>query len=119
MINLSAIVVLILAALVGTVSTARTARLLTHDTYPPVQWLRNQWDAKVTGAWNELMHCPFCLAPYLMAGMFAWWWVAWSIGGLAQAVWWYVNTWWALSYLAAILVARDQPEVDVVVRHGD
>jgi hypothetical protein len=94
------------AAFVAIVSTGRTARLLVWDDFPPVEWLRNRYvRATDGGPWGKLAQCAFCLGPYLAAGMVAWmyfsdlaWW------------WWVPNCWWALSYLAAILVSYDQPE---------
>lgn len=96
----------ILAFIVGFMSVARTARLTTYDDFPPVAWLRERWLARYSteSKWSGLVVCPFCQAPYLAAGMFAWayfsdlaWW------------WWVPNVWWAASYLAAIMVAYDEP----------
>lgn len=99
------------AVIVAVISIGRTARLLTYDDYPPVAWARTKvqhWllsgDRRMR--WVALTECPFCLAPYLAAGMLAWMWASdlhWT--------WWLINGWWAMSYLSAILVARDeQPE---------
>jgi hypothetical protein len=101
--------VLALAAAVAALSIARTARLLTHDTFPPVQWFRDRiqlWLAKGKRRqrWLPLTECPFCLAPYLSAGMFVWIWLC-DLG----VEWWVVNGWWAMSYVAAMIVARDEP----------
>lgn len=97
---------IVAAVVVGVLSVARTARLLTHDTLPPVEKLRSWLSARLAESdWEELIHCPFCVAPYLAAGMGVWWWLAdghWT--------WWVINGWWAASYVAAIVVAYDQPE---------
>jgi hypothetical protein len=99
------------AVIVATISIARTARLLTYDDFPPVAAVRfkiQQWLAAGPKRlrWLALTECPFCLAPYLTAGMIFWMWVSdlhWT--------WWLINGWWAASYVAAIIVARDeQPE---------
>lgn len=45
------------------------------------------------------------MTPYLAAGMLGWWFLAdghWT--------WWVINGWWGACYLAAIVVAYDQPE---------
>ena len=98
----------IAAVLVGVVSVARTARLLVFDDFPPMVWLRVRILAlfKENSSWSGLIECPFCLAPYLTAGMMLWAWAShlhWT--------WWVINGWWAASYVAAMVVARDeQPE---------
>ncbi|HEY5420002.1 MAG TPA: hypothetical protein VIL10_04650 [Marmoricola sp.] len=97
--------------IIGVLSVARTARLITHDTWPPMEWARPRIAAKLKG-WAELVVCPFCVAPYLMAGQIAWFLLVYnntSTNGFL--IWWLVpNAWWACSYLAAIVVAYDQPE---------
>lgn len=94
------------ACVIGVLSVARTARLLIWDDYPPTIWLRIKWDDATDGsAWNKLMHCQFCLSPYLAAGLLAWFWLSdghWT--------WWVANGVWAGSYLAASYVAYDQPD---------
>lgn len=99
------------AVLIGIVSVARTARLVVWDDYPPTMWLRDRWD-RATGesAWNKLLHCQFCITPYMSAVMLAWWWFAERAGGVWDNVWWIVNGVWAASYIAASWVAYDQPE---------
>jgi hypothetical protein len=44
------------------------------------------------------------MAPWLMAVQGAWFWL-----GHCNPLWWIANGWWAASYLAAILVVRDEP----------
>lgn len=98
------------AALIAVLSVARTARLIVWDEYPPTMWLRMKWDeATEPSAWNKLLHCQFCLTPYLAAGMLGWAWLAGAPGHMHWS-WWLVNGWWALSYLAASYVAYDQPD---------
>lgn len=94
------------AVLIGVLSTARTARLLTFDDYPPAMWLRTKYLVAVgpDGKWAPLARCPFCLSPYLSVGMFGWAWLSdlhWT--------WWVINGVWAGSYLAASAVAYDEP----------
>jgi drug/metabolite transporter (DMT)-like permease len=98
----------VLAAIVAVLSVARTARLIIHDDFPPMVWARirvRAWIKNEDSKWLGLMDCPFCLAPYLTAGMFAWAYLCdlhWS--------WWMVNGWWAMSYVAAIVYSYDQPD---------
>lgn len=102
----------VVAVIIGIISVARTARLIVWDEYPPTLWLRMKWD-DWTGdnAWNKLMHCQFCLTPYLTAGLFAWYYFgAMDNGGWSEPFWWVANGIWAASYLAASIVAYDQPE---------
>jgi hypothetical protein len=99
------------AIVVAVLSIARTARLLIYDDYPPVAWVRERvqrWlgAGEKRSRWMLLTECPFCLAPYLTAGMLVWMWLS-----DLNTFWWVANGWWAMSYVAAIVVARDeQPE---------
>jgi len=97
---------MVAAVIVGVLSVARTARLITFDDYPPMMWLRTKILVKIgpDSPWAPLVRCPFCLAPYLTVGMLAWAYLSdlhWS--------WWLVNGWWAASYVAAMVVAYDEP----------
>lgn len=98
------------AVLVAVFSIARTARLLTFDDFPPVQWLRDRvvvWlsHGERRSKWLPLTNCPFCLCPYLAAGMAVWVWLS-----QLDVWWWWINGAWAAAYVAAIIVARDEPE---------
>jgi hypothetical protein len=93
------------AAFIAIVSVGRTARLLVWDSFPPVEWLRLKFFVAVgDNPWRKLGECAFCQAPYLSVGM-----VAWMVLSDLHWTWWLINGWWALSYLAAILVSYDQP----------
>lgn len=92
---------------IGVISVARTARLITHDTFPPMEWARPRLAAKM-GKWQDLMVCPFCIGPYLAAGQIAWFLALYNTSAFN---WWLIpNLWWAGSYLAAVFVAYDQPD---------
>lgn len=99
--------VLIAALVVATLSVARTARLIIYDDLPPMEWLRVRILSryKSDSKWAALWECPFCMAPYLAAGMGVWMWLS-----DLNLFWWVVNVWWGTSYLAAMIVAYDQPE---------
>ena len=98
------------AAIVAVRSIARTARRLTFDDFPPVVWLRDQVVLSLSrgerrSRWLPLTNCPFCLAPYLSAGMALWVWLS-----KLDTAWWWINGVWAAAYVAAIVVARDEAE---------
>jgi hypothetical protein len=98
--------VLLAAAFVGVIAVARATRLITQDSWPPAVKARAAWSNLVRhGAWAELVECPFCAAPYLAAADLLW--AVWS--GL-DWLWWVANVWAAGSYLASIVVVRDEPE---------
>ena len=97
---------IVVTALVGTLAAARLTRLIVADTYPPAAWVRSKWDALThDGSWSELVHCSFCAAPYVTAAVFA------PGYFLDWPTWWYVLVCWlAASYVASMVVARDEPE---------
>jgi hypothetical protein len=92
-----------LAAVVGIISAARLTRLLTQDNYPPVVWLRIKYQDRTEGTgWEDLVTCPYCAAPWIMAGIGLWGWLT-----EFQTAWWVFNVWLAASYLVAMVVVRD------------
>lgn len=95
------IVTYVLAFLVGTLTTARIARMVYHDSFPPMEWLRDVWDRKTaTSKWNDLLHCPFCLTPYIGAVI-----TAWALLSHFHWSWWVFCVWTAGAYLAATIPA--------------
>jgi len=92
-----------LVGLLLLVGSARIVRLIAFDTYPPATWLRMKWDDRThQSAWNELLHCAYCLAPWivLINGAVGWA-TEWHI------IWLAINAWLTVAYLAAALVAYD------------
>lgn len=88
------------------VGVARIVRLVVFDDFPPTVALRLWWD-KVTrhGPWKQIVHCGFCLSPYITLGSWAWAWASdlhWT--------WWVAHLFAGATYLASIVVAYDQPE---------
>lgn len=62
--------------------------------------------------WAGLLTCPFCLAPWVQLASLLWAW----FGGInpqtwTGGLWWLAHLWFGLSYLAAMIVVRDQPLV--------
>lgn len=90
-------------AVVTVVSSARVARLVGFDVWPPSKWLRRQWD-KATGAsdWNDLVRCPFCIAPWFTLAVLGWgYFTDWNLA------WWLFNGWMAASYAASYILIYD------------
>lgn len=109
---------LALAYVLGVLAVARATRLLTSDAYPPAEALRTRWTTwtartRRRRGWAPLLTCPFCAAPYLTAVALTWVIAAgiWSPDLTSWAGWWWVGVVWAsASYLAAMIVVRDEPE---------
>ena len=94
----------LIAALTGVLSTARLTRLIAQDSFPPAAALRIWWDSRTADSgWNPLLHCHWCLAPYIGAGV-----LAWAVATDLQPAWWWVNIWLGGSYLASMVVERDE-----------
>lgn len=107
---------LVAAFTLGVVAAARATRLVTSDKYPPAMWVRARWIRLTNdGPWAALVECPFCASPYIVAVTLA---VAvaggvWSPDlGTVAGWWWVLAVWAAGSYLAAMLVVRDEPPAE-------
>ena len=107
-------------ALTLIISVARITRLITHDTFPPVRWLREQYMMRTidTGGWDELAWCVYC----------AGWWISALVTGvtsyfagvytlvvptnpsLSFTLWWLFFGSFAVAYLAAIFVSNDSDD---------
>lgn len=103
----------VLAVAVGILGTGRLTRVLVHDEFPPAAWLRQKWSDWVNRHnhqdWGMLLFCWWCAAPWIMAvtiGTFA---LSFLHPVLGWA-WWLFWGWLALSYVASMVVARDEPE---------
>lgn len=97
-------------AIIGTLAIARMARLVVFDEYPPMEWLRLRWFVLMGDSkWKKLADCAFCAAPYLAVGDMAWAYFTLHDGSIHWS-WWVFNIWLAVSYVAAMVVARDEPE---------
>ena len=102
----SELVTLVLYAVVGIISSARVTRLLMSDDFPPVVKFRVWWDGKVTGLWNKLMHCMWCLAPRVVLLNIA---LAYVLDRYGLQLWWFLaNGWLAAAYASAWLVYHDE-----------
>jgi hypothetical protein len=95
----------LLAIAVGVFGTARLTRIIVHDDYPPAEWVRSHWVARVGEDWGKLATCIWCAQPYVAAGCLAWGYFSdmhWS--------WWAFWGWMALSQAGSTLLAYDEPE---------
>jgi hypothetical protein len=100
---------IIAAVLVAVLGVGRLARIALYDAFPPAIWLRLKWDDLTDGSsWNKLLHCPWCLIPWIMLVAIGWFllglhveWVAWA--------WWLFWGWMALSYVSTMIYVRDEP----------
>lgn len=103
------------------VAAGRFTRLVVHDDWPPMVWLRERYlmatcgttDPEEVFGWGKLVTCPFCWAPWPVLVDLGW--AAWSGLDTSQpwgVAWWLANLWFAGSYLAAMVVLRDEPPED-------
>lgn len=99
-------IVVLAAVIVCTLSAARLTRLITQDSFPPAVWFRIKWD-DITGesGWNTLLHCHWCMAPWMVLPLGAWGWLS-----NLHVSWWVFNLWLAVSYIASMIVERDEKE---------
>ena len=93
-------------SVLGVLSTARLTRLVTQDTFPPIVWFRMKWDDLTDdGPWSKLVHCHWCMAPWLTIPVGLWGWLT-----NLQTAWWVFNGWLAAAYVASMIVERDEVE---------
>jgi len=103
----------VLAIAVAVLGAGRLARVVTHDSYPPSAWVRQKWSDWVIRHnhedWGILFFCFWCFTPWVMVIVIGWFllgllvpWILWA--------WWIFWGWLALSYVASIIVAYDEPE---------
>jgi hypothetical protein len=103
------IIYLLAAVVVGVLGVGRLSRAIYYDAFPPSIWLRTKWDLLTEeSSWNLLLHCPWCLTHWIAAGSLAVFvvgiWVPW-----VAVVWWVWHVWFAISYLASMVIVRDEP----------
>lgn len=95
-----------LAVITSAIAVGRIVRLIVFDSFPPSIALREAWiRATKDGPWSKLVKCGFCLSVWIVP-------ISWIWGWASNLHW----TWWAAHllvvcmYLAAIVVAYDQPD---------
>ena len=98
----------IAVAVVTVLSAARLTRLATFDAFPPVEWLRDKYaDATDGTKWQILAYCPWCASFWITAAV-----VLSGYFSEFHLIWWLVNTIFAASYVAAMVMVRDGDEAD-------
>lgn len=96
---------MIFVLIVVAIAAARLTRLVVFDVYPPMQWLRDRFDdATGDSLWNKLMHCHYCASPYCTAIIWA---PVFALNRFAFGWGFAIVVGFALSYIAAIIVALD------------
>jgi hypothetical protein len=102
---------LTLAVIVAVLAVTRATRLIVDDSFPPVDAFRLWFQRKMPGRWAELIDCPWCTAPYLALPAVLWFasLIAFPDWTVNHYIWWIVNGWAAISWLAAYLTMRDVP----------
>lgn len=103
--DLPPVFVAVLAILTAWFGTARLTRIITHDDYPPAEWVRSHWVARAGEKWGPLVECIWCAQPYVVLACLAWGYFTelhWS--------WWAFWVWMAFSQAGSTLLAYDEPE---------
>lgn len=102
---------MVLAILTVILGSGRLTRVLVYDDFPPAIALRMAWDRMTNdGPWTKLAHCWWCASFWVT--LFCIGWFMWGqIDGWAflNVAWWIVWGGLGLSYVAAIIIARDEP----------
>lgn len=95
----------VLAVVTAVLGVGRLTRVLTYDSFPPAVWIRDRW-SRITkdGGWSLLARCFWCATPWIMLGC-----ILWAILSDFHWTWWAFWAWLGLSYLAAMVIARDDP----------
>lgn len=99
--------VIALAVIVAIIGSARLTRLITHDAFPPVAWLRAKYEDRVPEDWSLLVHCPWCMGPWMFLVCMTWFVVSIFVPWLAWP-WWLFYIWMAGSYLTSQYVHFDE-----------
>lgn len=102
----------ILAVIVGVVGAARLTRVITHDDFPLSIKGRMWWD-RITkdGDWAKLVHCPWCMGPWITLAALASFVVSFLNPALGWA-WWLFWGWLAASYWTSQYVYFDEGRSD-------
>lgn len=100
---------IVAAVIVGVAGVARAVRLLVHEDFPPVAWIRSTWIKIVRGEpWSAVVTCHWCNAPYLVAGSMLWFAAGLWLYQPILVAWWVVHLWAAASYAVSWVVHHDE-----------
>ena len=101
--------IVVLALITVIMGPARLSRVITYDSWPPTVWLRNKWVGLTAGSgWDKLLTCIWCFTPWIVGAAMLWFWAGLYVPWIMVA-WWVLWGWLALSYIASIVIARDEP----------
>jgi hypothetical protein len=100
------------AILVAVFGIGRLTRVLVYDDFPPSVWVRIQWD-RITndGPWAKLVHCWWC-ASFWVALICVGWFLLTDLHAVFLWSWWIFWGALALSYVATMIIVRDEPHDD-------
>ena len=100
----------VLAMAVGVLGVGRLTRVIVYDDLPPATWARMQWD-RITkdGPWSKLFHCWWCMSFWVSLVCIGWFLLI-DVGPFFQWSWWIFWGALALSYLATMIIVRDEPK---------
>ena len=105
-------VLLFLALATAVLGVGRLTRVIVHDPFPPAIQVRMAWDRLVgdDSPWSKLFHCWWCMSFWITMFCIGWFMLG-QIDGWAwvNVLWWIVWGGLSISYLAAIVIARDEP----------
>jgi len=97
----------LLAVVVAVIGAARLTRLITHDAFPPVVWFRMWWEDHTPESWHLLVHCPWCMGPWMFLVAIGTFFLTFLAPWLAYT-WWIFYVWMAGSYLVSQYVHFDE-----------
>ena len=99
----------VLAILVGILGVGRLTRVIVHDDFPPAVWWRMKW-SEITkdGPWSKLFLCWWCLSFWVSLTCVGWFLLV-DIHPAFQWSWWIFWGSLALSYVATMVIVRDEP----------
>lgn len=102
----------VLAIATAILGVGRWSRVVVHDDFPPTMWVRQKWADFTTKrnlpSWGKLLFCWWCFTPWLMLVCIGWFALTFIHPAFAWS-WWLLFGWGALSYVASIIMARDEP----------
>jgi hypothetical protein len=100
----------VLAILVAIFGVGRLTRVIVHDDFPPAMWWRDTWK-RITndGPWSKLFLCWWCLSFWVSLAC-----IGHALLATTHEFWFW--SWWifwgalALSYVATMVIVRDEPK---------
>lgn len=102
--------VALLAIVVGVLGVGRLTRVIVFDDFPPSVWWRMKWSAWTKdGPWSKLFLCWWCLSFWVSLVCIGWFLLI-DVSPFFQWTWWIFWGALALSYVATMVIVRDEPK---------